>query len=105
MLRRAKISKSHTTRNTNKHQHQLTPTVLACIPYSSATPPIAPTRPIRPIDRASPPPWPFEGAPPTMSLVNLAHVCSHMQNASKARLGLTSIPVSKLHVNLMLGLQ
>ncbi|KAH7127054.1 40S ribosomal protein-like protein S8 [Dendryphion nanum] len=40
-----------------------------------------------------------------MSLVNLAHVCSHLQNAAKARLGLTSIPVSKLHVNLMLGLQ
>ncbi|KAG9201734.1 hypothetical protein B5807_11779 [Epicoccum nigrum] len=40
-----------------------------------------------------------------MSLVNLAHVCSHMQNASKARLGLTSIPVSKMHVNLVLGLQ
>ncbi|KAL1613073.1 hypothetical protein SLS60_001305 [Paraconiothyrium brasiliense] len=40
-----------------------------------------------------------------MSLVNLAHVCSHLQNASKARLGLTSIPVSKMHVNLMLGLQ
>ncbi|KAF2709848.1 40S ribosomal protein S8 [Pleomassaria siparia CBS 279.74] len=40
-----------------------------------------------------------------MSLVNLAHVCSHMQNASKARLGLTSVPVSKLHVKLMLGLQ
>ncbi|CAI6336851.1 unnamed protein product [Periconia digitata] len=40
-----------------------------------------------------------------MSLVNLAHVCSHLQNASKARLGLTSIPVSKLHVNLSLGLQ
>jgi ribosomal protein S8 len=40
-----------------------------------------------------------------MSLVNLAHVCSHLQNASKARLGLTSIPVSKLHVDLMLGLQ
>jgi ribosomal protein S8 len=40
-----------------------------------------------------------------MSLVNLAHVCSHLQNASKARLGLTSIPVSKLHVALMLGLQ
>ncbi|KAF2254668.1 40S ribosomal protein-like protein S8 [Trematosphaeria pertusa] len=40
-----------------------------------------------------------------MSLVNLAHVCSHLQNASKARLGLTSIPVSKLHVNLMMGLQ
>lgn len=40
-----------------------------------------------------------------MSLVNLAHVCSHLQNASKARLGLTSIPVSKLHANLALGLQ
>ncbi|KAF2025606.1 ribosomal protein S8 [Setomelanomma holmii] len=40
-----------------------------------------------------------------MSLVNLAHVCSHMQNASKARLGLTSIPVSKMHVNIALGLQ
>ncbi|CAO2657349.1 Nn.00g034750.m01.CDS01 [Neocucurbitaria sp. VM-36] len=40
-----------------------------------------------------------------MSLVNLAHVCSHLQNASKARLGLTSIPVSKMHVNIALGLQ
>ncbi|CBX95122.1 hypothetical protein IAQ61_009770 [Plenodomus lingam] len=40
-----------------------------------------------------------------MSLVNLAAVCSHLQNASKARLGLTSIPVSKLHVKLALGLQ
>lgn len=40
-----------------------------------------------------------------MSLVNLAHVCSHLQNATKARLGITSIPVSKLHVALMLGLQ
>ncbi|KAF2823213.1 ribosomal protein S8 [Ophiobolus disseminans] len=40
-----------------------------------------------------------------MSLVNLAHVCSHLQNASKARLGLTSIPVSMLHVKLALGLQ
>lgn len=40
-----------------------------------------------------------------MSLVNLAHVCSHLQNASKARLGLTSIPVSKFHVRLALGLQ
>lgn len=40
-----------------------------------------------------------------MSLVNLAHVCSHIQNVSKARLGLTSIPDSKLHLNLMLALQ
>jgi ribosomal protein S8 len=41
----------------------------------------------------------------TMSLVNLAHVCSHLQNASKARLGLTSIPESKLHLKLMLAMQ
>lgn len=35
-----------------------------------------------------------------MSLVNLAHVCSHLSNASKARLGLTSIPNSNLHLSL-----
>src|SRR5215469_9930667 len=40
-----------------------------------------------------------------MSLVNLAHVCSHLQNASKARLGITSIPLTKLHLKLCLGLQ
>ncbi|KAF2402860.1 40S ribosomal protein S8 [Trichodelitschia bisporula] len=40
-----------------------------------------------------------------MSLVNLAHVCSHLQNASRARLGLTSIPLTKLHLRLALGLQ
>ena len=40
-----------------------------------------------------------------MSLVNLAHVCSHLQNASKARLGITSIPLTKLHLRLCLGLQ
>lgn len=40
-----------------------------------------------------------------MSLVNLAHVCSHLQNASKARLGLTSVPLTKLHLTLALGLQ
>jgi len=51
---------------------------------------------------------PIKGSHPktaNMSLVNLAHVCSHLQNASKARLGLTSIPVSKMHVKLALGLQ
>lgn len=37
-----------------------------------------------------------------MSLVNLAHVCSHLQNASLARLGLTSIPYTKLHLSLSL---
>jgi ribosomal protein S8 len=40
-----------------------------------------------------------------MSLVNLAHVCSHIQNASKARLGLTSIPSTNLHLRLALELQ
>lgn len=40
-----------------------------------------------------------------MSLVNLSHVCSHLQNASLARLGLTSIPLSKLHLGLALHLQ
>jgi len=40
-----------------------------------------------------------------MSLVNLAHVCSHLQNASKARLGLTSIPLTNLHLRLCLGMQ
>lgn len=40
-----------------------------------------------------------------MSMVNLAHVCSHLQNASKARLGLTSIPNSQFHLKLMLALQ
>ncbi|EKG15536.1 Ribosomal protein S8 [Macrophomina phaseolina MS6] len=40
-----------------------------------------------------------------MSLVNLAHMCSHLQNASRARLGLTSVPLTKLHLTLALGLQ
>ncbi|KAI4181011.1 MAG: hypothetical protein L6R41_006875 [Letrouitia leprolyta] len=40
-----------------------------------------------------------------MSLVNLAHCCSHLQNASLARLGLTSIPSSNLLHTLMLQLQ
>jgi len=40
-----------------------------------------------------------------MSLVNLSHVCSHLQNASLARLGLTSIPLSKMHLSVSLHLQ
>lgn len=40
-----------------------------------------------------------------MSLVHLSNVCSHLQNASKARLGLTSIPNSKFHLALALALQ
>lgn len=41
----------------------------------------------------------------TMSLVQLSHICSHLQNASLARLGLTSIPYTKLHLSLALLLQ
>ncbi|KAJ8610716.1 hypothetical protein MRB53_038358 [Persea americana] len=42
---------------------------------------------------------------PPCPLVNLAHVCSHLQNASLARLGLTSIPYTKWHLSLALLLQ
>lgn len=40
-----------------------------------------------------------------MSLVNLANVCSHLQNASLARLGLTSIPYTRWHLSLAILLQ
>lgn len=40
-----------------------------------------------------------------MSLVNLANVCSHLNNASRARLSLTSIPNSNLHLKLCHALQ
>ncbi|CDM33442.1 hypothetical protein DTO013E5_7310 [Penicillium roqueforti] len=40
-----------------------------------------------------------------MSLVNLSAVCSHLNNATKARLALTSIPNSNLHLKLSLALQ
>lgn len=40
-----------------------------------------------------------------MSLVNLAHVCSAIQNASRLRLATTSVPTSKLILSLVLGLQ
>jgi ribosomal protein S8 len=40
-----------------------------------------------------------------MSLVNLANVCSHLQNASLARLGLTSIPYTKWHLSVAILLQ
>ncbi|SCU82018.1 LADA_0C02498g1_1 [Lachancea dasiensis] len=34
-----------------------------------------------------------------MSLVHLANVCAHLQNCSRARTSLTSIPYTKLHLN------
>jgi ribosomal protein S8 len=40
-----------------------------------------------------------------MSLVHLANTASHLSNASRARLGLTSIPDTKFHLGLMLALQ
>jgi ribosomal protein S8 len=40
-----------------------------------------------------------------MSLVTLSHVCSHLQNAGKARLGLTSVPASNMILSLALQLQ
>lgn len=40
-----------------------------------------------------------------MVLRNLSYVCSHLQNASKARLAVTSIPFTKLNLAIMLGLQ
>ncbi|KAF8848687.1 ribosomal protein S8 [Acephala macrosclerotiorum] len=40
-----------------------------------------------------------------MSLVHLANVCSHLQNASRARLGLTSVPSTNQILTLMLSLQ
>lgn len=40
-----------------------------------------------------------------MSLVHLANACSHLQNASKARLGLTSIPSTNQLLRLSLALQ
>jgi len=39
-----------------------------------------------------------------MSLVRLAEVCSHLQNAAKARLGTTSIPYSKMNLAIATGL-
>src|SRR5436305_8125976 len=35
----------------------------------------------------------------------LHHVCSHLQNASKARQGITSIPVTRLNLRLALALK
>lgn len=40
-----------------------------------------------------------------MSLVNLGHFCSHMQNASRAGLSITAIMSSKLHLGIALALQ
>lgn len=38
------------------------------------------------------------------SILNIAHMCSHLQNASKARLGLTSVRNNKFNLNLALAL-
>jgi len=40
-----------------------------------------------------------------MSLVNLSHFCSALQNACQVRLGKTAFPMTKLHLKLSLALQ
>ncbi|EED16306.1 40S ribosomal protein S8 [Talaromyces stipitatus ATCC 10500] len=40
-----------------------------------------------------------------MSLTHLSNMCSHLNNVSKARLGLTSIVDTKMHRNLILAMQ
>ncbi|KAL7620143.1 hypothetical protein AAE478_009136 [Parahypoxylon ruwenzoriense] len=40
-----------------------------------------------------------------MGVANVVNMCSHLQNASKARLGLTSVPLTKYNVRLALALQ
>lgn len=39
-----------------------------------------------------------------MGILTVAHTCSHLQNASRARLALTSIPNTKYNLNLSLAL-
>ncbi|KAH3901179.1 probable 37S ribosomal protein S8, mitochondrial [Saccharomycodes ludwigii] len=39
-----------------------------------------------------------------MSLVHLANVCSHLQNCTRVRLSLTSIPYTKLHLQVAYNL-
>jgi ribosomal protein S8 len=38
-----------------------------------------------------------------MSLSNIAHLCSHLNNVNKARLALASVPNTKLHLKLCLA--
>ncbi|KAK1757336.1 ribosomal protein S8 [Echria macrotheca] len=39
-----------------------------------------------------------------MGILTINHMCSHLQNASRARLGLTSVPNNKYNLNLALAL-
>ncbi|KAI8964636.1 ribosomal protein S8 [Daldinia sp. FL1419] len=39
-----------------------------------------------------------------MGIVNIVNMCSHLQNASRARLGLTSIPHTKYNLSLAIAL-
>ncbi|KAK5992955.1 Small ribosomal subunit protein uS8m [Cladobotryum mycophilum] len=38
------------------------------------------------------------------SILNIAHMCSHLQNASKAKLGITSVANSKYNLHLALAM-
>ncbi|KAI0881351.1 ribosomal protein S8 [Annulohypoxylon maeteangense] len=39
-----------------------------------------------------------------MGLANVVHMCSHLQNASRARLGLTSVPFTKYNLSVALAM-
>lgn len=39
-----------------------------------------------------------------MSLVNLGHMCAHLQNVTRVNRALTSVPMTKLHLQVALGL-
>ncbi|CAG8975262.1 hypothetical protein HYALB_00007963 [Hymenoscyphus albidus] len=82
---------------------QINPRKLLKLPYNSSSPQnylLAPARASHYTWRDKP-----DNHPPTMSLVILANVCSHLQNASKARLGLTSVPSTNMILTLSLALQ
>ena len=40
-----------------------------------------------------------------MSMTGLAHLCSHLQNATKAKLGITHVPMTRMNLNILMCLQ
>lgn len=74
---------------------QFLPPRYVSINQSGDTPLVPPETP-----GASRPLRPFH---PTMSLTNIAHLCSHLNNVNKARLSIASVPNTKLHLKLCLA--
>ncbi|KAI1004679.1 hypothetical protein K3495_g3535 [Podosphaera aphanis] len=81
-----------THRSNNKHQWARDPPEVKPSLAHAAPSPNQPTN--RPTDRRA-----------SMSLVHLANVCSHLQNASMARLGFTSVPSTNQLLSVALALQ